>query len=403
MARNPVESAYGVDVRGDTIRIRFSWKGKRYSETAPFPTTKAGITSAARLRDQVAHLIKLGLFDEAKYAELFPNSSNIAQVVSLAGQTFGEYAQIWLDSRSVTEGTRSNYKSVLNTWWMPKLAITPVSKITPPLLRKHLADLSWTSDGVKRNAMSKLSTILASAVSDGLLAENPMEGLELPKRTRKDPDPFTMVEADRIINHIYAEPHWPTQIYGAYFEFAFYTGMRPAEILALRWDEVDMDKKIAHVCRVVAKGKVHNRTKTNEDRYVLLNERALKALTFAKEYAAKRLLGETHLTRFPYCFPPSKNSEYVKDTSDLHLRWRARLKELGIRYRRPYNARHTYATVCLMSGMAPAFIAQQLGHSVQMLLTTYARWLNSRNDWAEMDKLKLVQDWSKTDTETDKT
>jgi len=41
-----------------------------------------------------------------------------------------------------------------------------------------------------------------------------------------------------------------------------------------------------------------------------------------------------------------------------------------------------------MSGMNPAFIAQQLGHSVQMLLSTYARWLNSSGDWGEMDKLQ---------------
>jgi integrase len=40
-----------------------------------------------------------------------------------------------------------------------------------------------------------------------------------------------------------------------------------------------------------------------------------------------------------------------------------------------------------MSGMNPAFIAQQLGHSVQMLLSTYARWLNSSGDWDEMEKL----------------
>lgn len=60
--------------------------------------------------------------------------------------------------------------------------------------------------------------------------------------------------------------------------------------------------------------------------------------------------------------------------------------------------RHTYATMCLMAGMNPAFIANQLGHSVQMLLSTYARWLNSTSDWTELQKLenrpngtKLVQ------------
>lgn len=56
--------------------------------------------------------------------------------------------------------------------------------------------------------------------------------------------------------------------------------------------------------------------------------------------------------------------------------------------RRQCNGRHTYATMCLMAGMNPAFIANQLGHSVQMLLSIYARWLNSSMDWSELGKLE---------------
>lgn len=54
--------------------------------------------------------------------------------------------------------------------------------------------------------------------------------------------------------------------------------------------------------------------------------------------------------------------------------------------------------MCLMAGMNPAFIADQLGHSIQVLLTTYAKWLSSTTDWSEVGKLektmigtKLVQ------------
>lgn len=89
----------------------------------------------------------------------------------------------------------------------------------------------------------------------------------------------------------------------------------------------------------------------------------------------------------PQVFPPLKNSESIKQTSDLHNQWGPALQALAMPYRPPYNCRHTYATICIMSGMNPAFIAQQLGHSVQMLLSTYARWLNSSGDWGEMEKL----------------
>lgn len=89
-------------------------------------------------------------------------------------------------------------------------------------------------------------------------------------------------------------------------------------------------------------------------------------------------------------FPPSKRQEHAKETSNVHHQWRPPPKTVDIRHRPPYNCRHTYATICVMSGLNPAFIAQQLGHSVQMLLSTYARWLNSSSDWSELENCRLV-------------
>jgi integrase len=68
------------------------------------------------------------------------------------------------------------------------------------------------------------------------------------------------------------------------------------------------------------------------------------------------------------------------------LRDRPRIKtdvehlRLGIRHRRPYNCRHTYATMMLMSGMTPAFCAKQLGHAVEVFHAKYARWLDGAHD-----------------------
>ncbi len=45
--------------------------------------------------------------------------------------------------------------------------------------------------------------------------------------------------------------------------------------------------------------------------------------------------------------------------------WREIISELGYRYRDMYNMRHTYATFGLMNGVNPAFMAEQLGHSLQ--------------------------------------
>ncbi|AIV73967.1 putative phage integrase [Burkholderia pseudomallei] len=43
---------------------------------------------------------------------------------------------------------------------------------------------------------------------------------------------------------------------------------------------------------------------------------------------------------------------------------------------------HCYATAMLMAGMTPAFCAKQLGHSVEMFLTTYSKWIDGiRTIW----------------------
>jgi len=384
MAGKPVDMPTGVEIFRKSIRIRFTWNGRRCSETLPYPVTQKGIAAASKLRDQVVNLIKLGLMDDAKYAELFPGSA----LPSGGIPGFGEYAQLWLDSREITSGTRLNYKSALNIYWMPHLALTRIDLITPTLLRRIVAGTEWTSPGVKRNAIVKLAAIMRSAVGDGLLQKNPAEAMELPKRTKKEVDPFQLSEAERIIDRLYQTEHWPSLIYAALFEFLFFTGLRISEALALQWQDVDWSRRTVHVRRTVALGELEERTKTGSDRFVLLNQRALRALWFAKAYADRRLLGVGRVTSTPHVFPPSKGQVHVKQTSNVHHQWRPTLQALGIRYRPPYNCRHTYATMCLMSGLNPAFIAQQLGHSVQMLLSTYARWINSTSDWGELEKLE---------------
>jgi len=68
--------------------------------------------------------------------------------------------------------------------------------------------------------------------------------------------------------------------------------------------------------------------------------------------------------------------------------WMPTLKRLGIRHRPPYNTRHTYATMMLMAGMGPAFCAKQLGHSVEVFLRTYSKWLEGEQDAIEMQRME---------------
>ncbi|WP_163019892.1 tyrosine-type recombinase/integrase, partial [Pseudomonas viridiflava] len=121
--------------------------------------------------------------------------------------------------------------------------------------------------------------------------------------------------ADTIIESLYNYLTGSLSVYAAYFEFAFYTGMRPGEIAALRWDEVDMDKRLAHVCRIVVDGVIEERTKTKAGRTVMLNSRALNALQMAKRVADLRRTQKRIHQNSPYVFPPTRTSEYLAQAS----------------------------------------------------------------------------------------
>ena len=112
---------------------------------------------------------------------------------------------------------------------------------------------------------------------------------------------------------------------------------------------------------------------------MLLNDRALNAIQVARSLAADG-------AKFVFA-PADASSEWIRSDSTPKKYFLAALERLAIRRRRQYDCRHTYATMCLMANMNAAFIANQLGHSVQMLLSTYAKWINSTSDWTELNKL----------------
>ncbi|MFJ7315236.1 tyrosine-type recombinase/integrase [Pseudomonas sp. NPDC098747] len=376
MGRKSVGLPDGVETRGNSVRVRFTWNGQRRSESTSYQPTPKGIAAAGNLRARVKELIRLGALTDDLYAELFPDSS---YTLERRTPTFGEFAQIWLDSRDIVDGTRADYKSIFNRFWMPPFSAKRIDNITSADIRKMVSATDFGPVGVRRNAMNKLSSLMGAAVLDGHISRNPCVSIPRTKQLKRPIDPFEREEAERIIVDMYEQLTGPTRIYAAYFEFAFFTGMRPGEQRALKWSEVNEEKCRAHVCRGVVKGRLYERVKTKNVRDVLLNPRALNAIREARSLAKEGA---------EFVFPPTEGpSEFIKSDATTKKHFLPSLKRLGIRRRRQYDSRHTYATMCLMKNMNVAFIADQLGHSVQMLLSTYAKWINSASDWAELNKL----------------
>ncbi|MBC7685555.1 MAG: tyrosine-type recombinase/integrase, partial [Bdellovibrionales bacterium] len=146
------------------------------------------------------------------------------------------------------------------------------------------------------------------------------------------------------------------------------------------WKNVDLRRQEMLIDVANVHDEETDTTKTSQARTVLLSARAYEALLRQK--------GHTYLDDGNVFHDPKTGAPWKYATvTDTRSFWAITLKQLDIRYRRPYNTRHTYATIGLMSGAKPAFLAKQLGHSLRMFFDVYAKWISSVDDRLEMAKV----------------
>ena len=226
------------------------------------------------------------------------------------------------------------------------------------------------------NYVLVLREAIELAVTDKILVENPVVKVPHAKHQKEPPDPFTREEMEKIVADVVAKQ--PEQV-GNFVDFWFWTGMRTSEILGLRWDNVDLASGMVLVKEAVVRG-IKKQTKTNTSRTVKLNSRAAAALQRQRKHT--QVAGTEVFQDPPYETP------WVDERAFRRSYWTPTLKRLGIRYRRPYNMRHTYATIMLMAGMNQSYCATQLRHSVEMFQRTYTKWLHGEQDDQEVARLE---------------
>lgn len=369
----------GVEAREKSIRISFAYEGKPRKETLktdgqPMPPTPKNLVYANKLAAEIREKIRHGTF---AYADYFPASPHATTGV---GVTLGQQLDDWYELTTDKESsTRKGYR-IAKDWWKKHLGTKPLKALKhSDILRALSTEPTW-SGKTRNNKTSVLRLVLALAQRDELISSNPIDGLESAPHQRPLPDPFSMEEVEAILAGL-------ADKYGAqianYFGVKFFTGMRTSESLAMRWESVDWRLNHVLVSDAIVLGELKDNTKTNVARLVQLNSRAMECLKAQKAHS--------FLMPDGWVFPDPKTRErWVDDWTPREMYWRPTLKRLGIRYRSPYQTRHTYATMLLMAGVAPAYGAKQLGHSVEMFLRTYAKWMDGGQNTVEMGKLETL-------------
>ena len=167
--------------------------------------------------------------------------------------------------------------------------------------------------------------------------------------------------------------------YRLYMIVRLLTGMRTGEIHGLKWRYIDFERRQILVRETIVRGHVEYTKTDGSQREIDMSKPVHDALIEQQT--------RTGSAEHVFCNPsgaPLDNDNFVNRV------WHPLLRHLGLAKRRPYQTRHTCATLWLAAGENPEWVARQLGHvNTEMLFKTYSRFIPNltRQDGSAFDSL----------------
>jgi integrase len=290
--------------------------------------------------------------------------------------TFTMFYTLWLDEMA-PQWRRLHKKGVEQVFaahLLPALGNTPIAEIDRARILALRADLA-RKPGTRGRRMSnarinKILVLLSQMLGEAthrLGIPNPCDNIRRLRPGRPDIQPFSLEEVERICADIRPE-------YRDYVYVRFFTGMRTGEINGLEWKNVDLRMGLIRVRAIYSAGEHEEGGKTAGA------VRDIEMIPQVREIFERLALERS--PHNPWVFHSTRGNPI--DAKNFANRiWYPLLKKLDLEKRRPYQTRHTAATLFLAAGENPEWIARMLGHAnTQMLFTVYSKYVPNltRND-----------------------
>jgi integrase len=168
--------------------------------------------------------------------------------------------------------------------------------------------------------------------------------------------------------------------WGIYLAFMFMTGVRPSEMLALQWKDIDFDKNIITIRRMMERtGHLCEFTKTEAGMREIPMWSILREWLLEWRLRCPRKCGELVMV-FPshgakQQWPKRKVGGGILLYSNFRLRvWKRlfeRLESLGVPYVTPHSARHCFISTLQSQGLEVGLVAKIAGHSDPSVTLSY--------------------------------
>ncbi len=296
--------------------------------------------------------------------------------------TVGEYVTQWLQGSAkgtVRVSTFERYEQINRLHIVPALGRMKLKSLTPSHVRNLYRDR--LDSGLAPATIHKLHTFLhkafAQAVADGLIPRNVTDSLKLPRIDREEIDPLTAEEANRLIE---AAEEARDRLSALYL-LAIHTGLRQGELLALRWEDLDLETGTLRVRRTLTRTKGTYSTgepKTKKSRRtVRLTTGAVVALRGHLERQLEEIDRLGSLYRNGGLVFANETGGIINPSNLRNRSFAKLLRHAGLPPgTRFHDLRHTCATLLLSRNVNPKIVSEMLGHAtIAITLDTYSHVL----------------------------
>ena len=279
---------------------------------------------------------------------------------------FGDWIDFWYQNYSKSKlraTTRAGYENRIYLHIIPELGDIPLNQLTQNDLQQFYARLKKNgrllhaehygeslSDTMVRGCHANCRSALEKAVQEGLIRVNPAVGCKLPPKKAREMQVLTREEIQRFLIQAKAEGYFEL------FLLELTTGLRRGELLALQWDDLNLETGELQInkqaYRTKEDGLLISQPKTKSSiRTVSLPQPLLTILKEYKEGVNSR-----------WMFPSPLKEDSPLDPAYIRTRLHLILEHAQCKQIRFHDLRHTFATMALGSGMDVKTLSSMLGH-----------------------------------------
>ena len=281
-------------------------------------------------------------------------------------QKVGEYLEYWLENIHRISVRLSSYvqtRNIIKHHLIPALGEIPIQKLTAREVQQFYGKLQeeHLSSQRIRSVHIALHKALKDAVQADLLRDNVCDRVTLPRLDTGERHPLTQTQAQQFIQAAKGNP-WETLLI-----VALTTGLRRGELRALRWQDIDLEKRIVHIHRsaisVNGYGVVDSEPKTHKSkRNIVLHAFVIEMLkNHRRVQLEQRLKKGATWKDLDLVFPNRVGDYFCKDS--LYRNFARILRKAGLPPMHIHDLRHSAATILLAMGVNIRVVQEILGHS----------------------------------------